>query len=69
MDGAGAATEWLQHHMHWNLIDGTTALRAFHNGTIVFYLTRGNHAIITPYGNHQHRKKKLSPMWASGSFN
>ena len=29
MDGARAATEWLQHHMHWNLIDGTTALRAF----------------------------------------
>ena len=28
MDGARAATEWPQHHMHWNLIDGTTALRA-----------------------------------------
>ena len=36
MDGARAATEWLQHHMHWNLIDGTTALRALHNGTLVF---------------------------------
>ena len=31
MDGARAATEWLQHHMHWNLIDGTTALRALPN--------------------------------------
>ena len=29
MDGARAATEWPQHHMHWNLIDGTTSLRNY----------------------------------------
>ena len=38
MDGDRAATEWPQHHMHWNLIDGTTSLRALKVlGTIKTY--------------------------------
>ena len=38
-------------------INGTTALRAFHNGTIVFTKNRGSHASMEPSTENQHRKK------------